>query len=219
MEEKTIGNLIKEYVDASEYNVKEFAQAISVSRANVYDIFNRNTMDIELLARISKVLHHNFFSDVASNMNLANPVNETEKESLRRKSIMQFQDVVPRILKSMNIEAQIFLGLDASITDEMFVPDYLISPYFITLTYGMTFEEKYNVSNSPYFKFKYFSDNKGHNFSIMSNIISKTQSCDLALIYRTEEEWRGLLEFIFSTIKNEYNDVTKNEIKKLQSEI
>ena len=65
MEEKFhIGHLIKQVFDTKKMTVSEFARRIHCERTNVYTIFNRPTIDIELLVRISKVMEYNFFEDV-----------------------------------------------------------------------------------------------------------------------------------------------------------
>lgn len=57
---KTIGDLINEEVRRKGMPVTKFAKEINCQRNNVYDIFNRSNMDIDLLKRISKVLGANF---------------------------------------------------------------------------------------------------------------------------------------------------------------
>ena len=71
MEEKFhIGHLIKSVFDTKKMSVSEFARQIHCERTNVYTIFNRPSIDIDLLARISKVLEHNFFEDVMNEYGL-----------------------------------------------------------------------------------------------------------------------------------------------------
>lgn len=45
-----------------------FAQELHCKRTNVYDIFNRQTVDTELLARISRILGHDFFRDLSDEL-------------------------------------------------------------------------------------------------------------------------------------------------------
>ena len=72
MEEKFhIGHLIKSVFDTKKMSVSEFARQIHCERTNVYTIFNRPSIDIDLLARISKVLEHNFFEDVMQEYGLS----------------------------------------------------------------------------------------------------------------------------------------------------
>lgn len=63
-----IGKLIEEEVKRQGLTPNQFAGLISTSRTNVYHIFNRETIDMELLARISKALHRNFFVEMAAEM-------------------------------------------------------------------------------------------------------------------------------------------------------
>ena len=46
-------------------NVTWFAAQLNCDRRNIYDIFQRPTIDTQLLAQISLVLNHNFFQDIA----------------------------------------------------------------------------------------------------------------------------------------------------------
>lgn len=59
-----IGRLVKSVFDASGMTVSEFARRINCERTNVYKIFDRRTIDVELLVRISEILNHNFLADV-----------------------------------------------------------------------------------------------------------------------------------------------------------
>lgn len=61
---KKIGQLIKERVDALNLNVTDFAKMIGRERTNVYNIFNRSSIDTELLKKIGQVLHYDFFQDL-----------------------------------------------------------------------------------------------------------------------------------------------------------
>ncbi len=80
--EKKIGQLIEERVRMQKMDVIEFAELIGRTRANVYDIFKRENIDIALLKRIGKVLEYDFFQD------LLEP--QTKKEIIIRNSISNF---------------------------------------------------------------------------------------------------------------------------------
>ncbi len=56
-----IGKIIKLELERQERSVSWFARKLSCNRANVYNIFQRNSIDTELLLRISKILKYNFF--------------------------------------------------------------------------------------------------------------------------------------------------------------
>lgn len=65
-----IGQLIKAVFDESGMTVSEFARQIHLERSTVYNIFERQSIDALLLARISLVLKHNFLSDVEQHYGL-----------------------------------------------------------------------------------------------------------------------------------------------------
>lgn len=55
-----IGEKIKEVFEAKKMKLKDFAEAIGVARQNIYRIFEKDTIAIELLLQISSVLDHDF---------------------------------------------------------------------------------------------------------------------------------------------------------------
>jgi len=57
-----IGKKIKDVLAQSPMSVKDFASKINRTRAVVYDIFKRSTIDTGLLEKISAVLNHDFFA-------------------------------------------------------------------------------------------------------------------------------------------------------------
>ena len=65
-----IGQLIKSVFDESGMSVSEFARQIHLERSTIYGIFERPSIDSLLLARISLVLKHNFFSDIEQHYGL-----------------------------------------------------------------------------------------------------------------------------------------------------
>ena len=56
-----IGELIQEELHRQERTVSWFARKLFCDRTNVYNIFQRKSIDTELLLRISLILNHNFF--------------------------------------------------------------------------------------------------------------------------------------------------------------
>ena len=58
-----IGKLVKSVFDGSGLTVAELARRLHCERTNVYTIFRRRSIDVELLARLSKILDHNFLND------------------------------------------------------------------------------------------------------------------------------------------------------------
>lgn len=64
-----IGKLIQEKFKASGYSVAEFATILHCDRTNIYRIFNRSSIDCELLNSISKALHYDFLKEYSISEN------------------------------------------------------------------------------------------------------------------------------------------------------
>ncbi|MCQ2270148.1 MAG: XRE family transcriptional regulator [Bacteroidales bacterium] len=62
-EEIHIGQLVKSVFDSSHLSVSELARKLHCDRSNVYSIFQRRSVDVELLAKLSKILNYNFLEE------------------------------------------------------------------------------------------------------------------------------------------------------------
>lgn len=71
-----IGELIKEKFKEQERSVSWFARQLSCDRSNVYRIFQKSSIDTNVLARISIILHHNFFEDLATDISQKEELNK-----------------------------------------------------------------------------------------------------------------------------------------------
>lgn len=69
-EEEKIGQIIKQVVESKHLTHTQFADMICHSRSTVYSIYERDTIDSGLLARISEALHYNFFEELGHKVNL-----------------------------------------------------------------------------------------------------------------------------------------------------
>ena len=58
-----IGNLIEKEFRRQERSVSWLAKKLFCERTNIYDIFKRQSIDTEMLLRISEDLQHDFFQD------------------------------------------------------------------------------------------------------------------------------------------------------------
>lgn len=76
MEKPHIGKMIRTQLDLEGISVVCFAKQIHCSRVNAYKIFMKENIDIELLFRISRCLHHDFFMDLSSFLNTAPDVSK-----------------------------------------------------------------------------------------------------------------------------------------------
>jgi len=59
-----IGSIIKKVLKEKSMTITEFARKINRERTTAYDIFERKSIDIELLIKISKVLDYDFIHEV-----------------------------------------------------------------------------------------------------------------------------------------------------------
>lgn len=195
---KTIGDLINEEVRRKGMPVTKFAKEINCQRNNVYDIFNRSNMDIDLLKRISKVLEVNFFQTIANDLNLvceeADNVNQQEQ-----KAVSQFLDVVPKLLEKMGKNAAIFMGNPCpSDIDSDCLPDFSLPDYSISFTYGKTLEERMKATS--YLSFEVVRKNVGCEVETCFNKCTSLQTVNIQLTYKTEEQWAEILEFAFEVV-------------------
>ena len=60
-----IGKHIKEVMTRQGVSVIQLAEAIHCERANVYNIFKRESIDTDILTRICRVLNYDFFKDIS----------------------------------------------------------------------------------------------------------------------------------------------------------
>jgi len=63
-----IGERIRQQLEHDGRSITWFAERICCSRANVYKIFERHSIDTQLLLRISAVLNHDFFADFSTDL-------------------------------------------------------------------------------------------------------------------------------------------------------
>lgn len=195
---KTIGDLINEEVRRQGMPVTKFAKEINCQRNNVYDIFNRSNMDIDLLKRISKVLDVNFFQKIANDLDLvceeAENVNQQEQ-----KAVSQFLDVVPKLLEKMGKNAAIFMGNPCpSEIDSDCLPDFSLPDYSISFTFGKTLEERMKATS--YLSFEVVRKNVGCEVETCFNKCTSLQTVNIQLTYKTEEQWAEILEFAFEVV-------------------
>ena len=89
-----IGQLVKSVFDNSHLSVSELARQLHCDRSNVYSIFQRRSIDVELLAKLSKILDYNFLEEAmllyklptasASKLQLDITLNEIDTEKLHQ---------------------------------------------------------------------------------------------------------------------------------------
>jgi len=202
MAEETIGGLIRKEVNKQGRNITEFADAIGVCRQDAYSIFKRHNIDILLLKRISVALQHDFFEDLYKNPGLTD-LNDPaiEKEVNNNKAMMQFMDVVPKIMKRWNKEANIVRTL-IDVDGGTHIPDMGLQimgcpDILITLTIGEWLIERYEGDPGSLLKASsiYSDDNPEVRVDIWENIYHGNNMIEVKLDYKTEKEWEATLKF------------------------
>ena len=63
-----IGELIKQEMERQDRKPTWLAKKISCDRTNVYHIYKQESLNTDLLCRISLALQHNFFYDLAQEL-------------------------------------------------------------------------------------------------------------------------------------------------------
>lgn len=212
----TIGSLIKDEVDDQHIPITKFAKMINCERNNVYNIFKRNTIDIQLLQRISIVLKHNFFEDLAKDLDLARPVQVDEKELERLRAINQFLEAVPKAFERQNIDVAIVSGTKHGKEKEIPTPDFFLSRFNITFTIGQTYEEKCNGFWEGNVIFQ--KCNTKADMVCYWTITEGIQQLDIAIVNKTEEEWFDTIQEALEVIKIEYLPRTWYYLKSLNDE-
>lgn len=187
---RSIGEMIEKEVRKQDIPIKKFAELISCQRNNVYNLFKRSNIDIALLKRISEVLKHNYFQELANGLVLINEQKDKENDS----AIQQFLKVVPNILRELNKDATIVIG-DLPEDSNVNVPDYVLGSYFITFTIGETFKER--SCENPLLPIKTIANDNGIEVELLVNKFCQTKSLNVKLDFKTKEEWRKTLEFAF----------------------
>lgn len=89
-----IGKIIKDLVKHKGIKVTEFADKINSSRRNVYEIFERETIDTGLLTKIGKVLGENLFFQFITDEEIAEYKNDKVKSTEVLSAIKDLKSMV-----------------------------------------------------------------------------------------------------------------------------
>ncbi len=95
-----IGEIIKNLVKSKGISVTEFADKINYSRRNVYEIFDKKTIDTGLLIKIGSVLGKNLFLLYVSDMEIAE--HKADKKSTNDElveTVAQLKNIVTSLEK------------------------------------------------------------------------------------------------------------------------
>lgn len=199
-----IGSMIENEVRKKNLEITQVAKLLHTSRQNVYDMFKRNDFKIEHLREISQALNHNFFRDLASNPDLACPTPIDEEELNRLRAVNQFLDVVPKVFEELGIDAAIVFGTKKGIEHDLPLPDFVLTKYNITFTIGQTYEEKCNGFWGPGMTFHHAYPEPDNKMVGCLNNGTGFQTWDIAIDFKTEEEWRETIVTALELIREYY---------------
>lgn len=61
-----IGNIIKDKLSERNITIVEFAKELNIHRSNVYRLFEKSSIDVILLMKISKIVKFNFLDEIST---------------------------------------------------------------------------------------------------------------------------------------------------------
>ncbi|MBO5455174.1 MAG: hypothetical protein J6A20_01515 [Muribaculaceae bacterium] len=190
-----LGDLIEAEVRKQQYQIKDFADKINTTRDNLYKIFGRSSLDTDLLKRISLALGHNYFRDIADDMDLIYGEELNEEELLNRKAVSQFWDVVPAVLQSLGKSSDIMVTDNSN---DFPVPDFLLIDYNITFTIGETFLNRFGVNKL--LPIEAVKNEEGDLVEISKNLLDGTKTLNIEIKYRQKKEWERLIKYAFEVL-------------------
>lgn len=207
-EKKTLGELIEMKVHQKGISIIDFAKRINCVRGNAYHLFKRGDgINVLQLKKISEVLGHNFFQDLANDMDLAREPSMSAEDLQNEKAVSQFFNVVPELLSELGRDPSImFCNLDK---DPNFrdcpIAKYALPNYLITFTVGDTLKDRMGdklpievLKNSGGLEVELLTARDGQHV---------LKSINIKLDYKTKEEWSRILKFAFDVY--ERNNKTK----------
>ncbi len=89
-----LGEKIFEVFNNTKYSVNEFADLIGCKRTNIYSIFQRKSLDTNLLVKISEVLRHDFFQYYTITSKKKCNQDDSFTINLKNVSLQQLDDLV-----------------------------------------------------------------------------------------------------------------------------
>ena len=195
---ETIGKRIENEVRKQEWDITKFADAICCKRNNVYNIFKRNNMDIQLLARISKVLKHNYFKDLSDDPELVDlSMRESEKDKSEVKAVSQFFEIMPVVLTRIGMRNCITFNKNEMVGENSVAfPDIILPGYLVCFTIGMRWIDKANILKNPLFAVQTLMSPDNVPIDIVENTLFGSVFIDIELDYKSEKLWENTMSFV-----------------------
>lgn len=202
MKETSIGALIESEVRRQGLSITEFADKIGSQRNNVYNIFKRSSMDLLLLKKISEVLKHNFFKEIAEDLDIVEEKELTSAEERKSKAYAELLECVPIALRPL--ERDTALVIPEPIPDMDFLPDICLMNYYITFTLDEYLKER--IKESELLICKTITNKSGQIIEVITNRLFGTTSINIKVEHRTQEEWNDVMKFAFNVHDKYYSN-------------
>lgn len=193
MTKKSIGELIEQEVRKQNIPIIQFGNMINCNRNNVYNIFKRNDISIQQLKAISAVLGHNFFEDITNDMDIINPIEESDEMKAKRNVIPLFLEMVPEVLHEMNLSASIVLPN----LKDCPLPDFALPDYNITFTVGDTLESR--LGNDTFVHINRVEDKNGYSYEFVTNAVGENL-LNIPVKDYNKSDWQNIFSHIFTNI-------------------
>jgi plasmid maintenance system antidote protein VapI len=104
-QEKHLGTFIKNKVKEKGLTVSEFARRIHCTRRNIYQIYKKNSLDTDLVKRISRVLEIDMLStfNKSSSIIFENDLNSDMIEKYYEKSRKRLSNIENKLIKEKKL--------------------------------------------------------------------------------------------------------------------
>src|ERR1700740_3600380 len=89
-----IGKVIKDALKSKKMDVTEFSKKINYTRGNAYKIFNKKSIDTDLLIKISRVLGENLFFNFLTDDEIAEYKNSKVKSTEVLYALKDLKDTI-----------------------------------------------------------------------------------------------------------------------------
>ena len=97
-----IGNVIKKIVKTKQINIDDFATSINCTRRNVYKIFDKQSIDTDLLLVISKALKQNLFFNYIKDEEIA----DYKNKSIKTIELIEKLNTIESLIYSLKTECK-----------------------------------------------------------------------------------------------------------------
>lgn len=201
MAKENICQLIEKVAKLQGLSAAKLGERIACGRSGVSKMYKKTSIDTALLGSISRALNHNFFQDLAANIELSGV---DDPEAIRnvnnQVAVSQFMECVPKILRKLQVNTIITFGSYLEdIPNDIPVPDFLLTNYNITFTLdSLLYDKVHYEQKEELTRLKFV-----HRFTIERDGIEadywgfhlpeKYDMLDIELKYRTEQEWNDIL--------------------------